>query len=83
MTPSMHRGVFAPITDPRRALSFGAQFIKDIQHGLFARVLEGSAGDVLCVGQKLFGFGDFVHAATLPSGPFQGIPFLLSSHDSH
>lgn len=83
MTSSMHRGELSPIGRPRRAVSFGAQLVKDIQHGLFARVLEGSAGDVLCVGQKLFGFGDFVHAATLPSGPFQGIPFLLSSHDSH
>lgn len=65
MTPSMHRGVFAPITDPCRAVSLGAQLIKDIQHSLFAGVLEGAARDVLGVLQKLFGFGDFVHAASL------------------
>lgn len=83
MTPSMHRGVFTPISRPRGAVTLCAQLIKDIQHGFLARVHEGSAGDVLSVLKKLFGFSDFVHAASLPSGPFQGIPFLLSSHDSH
>ena len=83
MTASMHRGEFTPIGSPRGAVTLCAQLIKDIQHGFLARVHEGAAGDVLGVLEKLFGFGDFVHAASLPSGPFQGIPFLLSSHDSH
>lgn len=83
MKTSMHRRALAPISRPRRAVTLGAQLIKDIQHGFLARVFEGSAGDVLSVLKKLFGFSDFVHAASLPSGPFQGIPFLLSSHDSH
>ncbi len=83
MTPSMHRRAFASVSRPSRAVTLGAQLIKDIQHGFFARVHEGAAGDVLCVDQKLFGFGDFVHTASVPSGLFQGIPFLLSSHDSH
>ncbi len=61
----MHRRAFASVSRPRRAVSLGAQLIKDIQHGLFARVHEGAAGDVLGVLQKLFGFGDFVHAASL------------------
>lgn len=80
---SVHRGELSPVSRPSRAVTLGAQLIKDIQHGLFARVHEGAAGDVLGVLEKLFGFGEFVHAASLPSGPFQGIPFLLSSHDSH
>ena len=65
MTPSMHRGVFAPIGGPRRAVTLGAQLIKDIQHGFLARVHEGPAGDVLGVLQQLFGFGEFFHAAML------------------
>lgn len=65
MTPSMHRGVFAPIGRPRRAVTLGAQLIKDIQHGFLARVHEGPAGDVLGFLQKLLGFGEFFHAAIL------------------
>lgn len=65
MTPSMHRRAFAPIGRPSRSVTLGAQLIKDIQHGFFARVHEGAAGDVLGVLQQLFGFGDFVHAATV------------------
>lgn len=65
MTPSMHRGVFAPIGSPRRAVTLGAQLIKDIKHSFLARVHEGPAGDVLGVLQKLFRFGNFFHAAIL------------------
>lgn len=65
MTASMHRRAFASVSRPSRAVTFGAQLIKDVQHGLFAGVHKGPSGDVLGVLKKLFGFGDFVHAASL------------------
>lgn len=65
MTPSVHRRTDAVVGRPRRAVTLGAQLIKDIQHGFLARVHEGPAGDVLGVLQKLFGFGEFFHAAIL------------------
>ena len=65
MTPSMHRRLFAPIRRPCHAVTLGAQLVKDIQHSFLARVHEGPAGDVLGVLQKLFGFGEFFHAAIL------------------
>lgn len=68
MNASVHRCAFTPISRPCRAVSLGAQLIKDIQHGFLAGVHKGPAGDVLGVLKKLFGFGDFVHAASL-SGP--------------
>lgn len=65
MTPSMHRRANAVVGRPRHAITLGAQLIKDIQHGFLARVHEGPAGDVLGVLQKLFGFGEFFHAASV------------------
>lgn len=79
MTPSMHRRTDAVVGRPRRAVTLGAQLIKDIQHGFLARVHEGPAGDVLGFLQKLLGFGEFFHAATLPERVFSGIPFHLNS----
>lgn len=79
MTSLMHSRVFAPIGGPRGAVSLCAQLVKDIQHGFFARVHEGPAGDVLRVLKKFFGIGQFVHTATVPSCVFSGIPFHLNS----
>lgn len=62
---SVHRRALAPVGRPRHAVTLGAQLIKDIQHGFLARVHEGAAGDVLGVLEKLFGLGEFFHAASL------------------
>ncbi|MGY6271033.1 hypothetical protein ACXIUT_15180 [Achromobacter denitrificans] len=75
---SMHRGELSPIGSPRRAVTLCAQLIKDIQHGFLARVHEGPAGDVLGVLQKLFGFGDFVHAASLRGAACNCMHFFLN-----
>lgn len=76
---SMHRRANAVVGSPRRAVTLGAQLFKDGHHCGLGRVHEGPAGDVLGVLQKLFGFGDFVHAATVPERVFSGIPFHLNS----
>ncbi len=83
MTPSMHRRADAVVGGPCHAVALYAQLFKDGQHRGLARVDEGAPGDVLGGQQKRFGFGDFFHTASVPGGQFQGIPFLLSSHDSH
>ncbi len=62
---SVHRRASAVVRRPGHAVTLGAQLIKDIQHSLFARVHEGPAGDVLGVLQKLFGFSEFFHAASV------------------
>ncbi|MDH1299701.1 hypothetical protein [Achromobacter sp. GD03932] len=62
---SMHRRTGTVVGGPRHAVTLGAQLVKDIQHSLFARVHEGPAGDVLGVLQKLFGFSEFFHAASV------------------
>lgn len=83
MTPSMHRRADAVVGGPGHAVALGAQLFKDGQDGRFGRVHEGPAGHVLGGDQQLFGFGQIFHVASVPGGQFQGIPFLLSSHDSH
>lgn len=80
---SVHRRALAPISRPRHAVALGAQLFKDGQHRGLAGVDEGAPGHVLGGDQQLFGFGQIFHAVSVPGGPFQGIPFLLSSHDSH
>lgn len=82
MTPSMHRRDLAPLDSPRRAVTLGAQLIKDIQHGLFARVLKGPAGDVLGVLQQLFGFGHFDSRLVVDAKNFGPKPPCNSSCNS-
>lgn len=82
MTASMHRGELSPIGGPSRAVTLGAQLIKDIQHGLFARVHEGAAGDVLGVLQKLFGFGHFDSRRVVDAKNFGPTPLCNSSCNS-
>lgn len=79
MTPSMHRGAFAPVAGPGHPVALRKKRIEDGHHGLLARFREGPAGDLLGVPQQLFGFGQFFHAAMLPRLGFSGIPFHLNS----
>lgn len=80
---SMHRRADAVVGGPCHAVALGAQLFKDGHHRGFGRVDEGAPGHVLGGDQQLFGFGQIFHTASVPGGQFQGIPFLLSSHDSH
>lgn len=83
MTPSMHRGAFAPVDGPCHPVTLGEKRVEHGQDCLLAGFHEGAAGDLLGVPQDVFGFGQFVHTASLPRGVFLGIPFIWNSHDSH
>ncbi len=78
MTPSMHRGAFAPVGGPGHPGPLVKKRVEDGQHGLLAGFRKGAAGDLLGVPQDVFGFGQFFHAAMLPRLGFSGIPFHLS-----
>lgn len=82
MTPSMHRRTDAVVGRPRRAVTLGAQLIKDIQHGFLARVHEGPAGYVLGVLQKFFGLGHDVSRVVVDAKNFARVRPCNSSCNS-
>lgn len=79
MNASMHRGAFAPVDGPCHPLALGEKRVEHGQDCLLAGFHEGAAGDLLGVPQDVFGFGQFVHTATVPIQAFSGIPFHLNS----
>lgn len=81
MSPSMHRGAVAPFRGPGHPLALGKKRGEDGQDCLLAGFNKGAAGDLLGVPQDVFGFGQFVHTASLPRGVFRGIPFFWNRHE--
>jgi len=62
---SMHRRALAPLGGPRHTVALIAQLTEQVHDRCLGRIHEGPAGDVLGVLQKLFGFGEFFHAASV------------------